>query len=92
MTHDFKGEHDRLKNTKFTKDALGEHCHFIMSGEQRDVYMKALRLAVRLQSGEISDAAVWEGMILQKHKSGCPSPRDVFKAMAAQLMKEVEDE
>ena len=83
MTHDFKA------TLMVMDDQVQEG---IFATENYDAIQYALRLADRLQNGEISDAAVWEGMILQKHKSACPSPRDVFKALTAQMMKEVEDE
>lgn len=52
----------------------------------------ALRIADKLQSGEVSDKMVYEGAFGLEKGIGSKRYRQCFKAMAQQLMKECEND
>lgn len=62
-----------------------------LSPKEMKAIRTALRLADRLQSGEVGDAVMkagWE----QIYPSDRATPNMVFKAMAQQLLKEIEND
>ena len=60
--------------------------------KSKHTFKAALKIADRLQSGEVSEGMIWAATQLQKGRSECASPRSVFRVMTAQLLKEIEDE
>jgi hypothetical protein len=93
--HDFKGAFRKF-SLLTTKSYIGdryEEC----GGANVDTILKALKIADRLQSGEVSNEMAWfdsdtdftkgKAFSISQHER-----RELFKAMSQQLIKEVSDE
>ena len=82
--HDFKAALEKLE-TKGRVKTLGSE--FFFSTEECLTIQSALRIADRLQSGEVSEFMAKKGA--QEFYGGrSNTPEGVFKAMAAQMIKE----
>lgn len=94
MEYDFKGALDAF-DPKNVKHAFPDENVFCVSDSQYDATQVALRLADRLQSGEVSEGMCDAAM--HPLYFNCPPKLEqraefAFKTMAAQLLKEIEDE
>ncbi len=81
--HDFKEEIKEFDLSAVGKDDEG-NILFALSPDQIDAHNKALRLADRLHRGAVSEEMVGAGYLRGTHALYS----DVFKTMAAQMIKE----
>lgn len=87
MTHDFEGVLKRMTEARSWKDGCAI--------QQVEAVLVALRIAGRLQKGEVSDGMydVGDEMCMSfADRNEFTDDEEVFKAMSQQLFKECEDE
>lgn len=78
---DFSAALENVKNSRLIDQVLQPYT---------DEILTALRLAGRLQSGEVSGGIIQS--IMSSTNPMCPDAIEIYKAMASQMLKEVQSE